>query len=240
MENPTFSQVRDIQFIPQLLSRCQMSLLDKPTLDPHPLSPYVAWAGAQNRDAILQMFKEKLPKQPGEVLEFASGSGMHINYFAANFPHLNFQPSDKNEEVFGKVRQLTKKSEAKNVYSPIKLDLTQTSTWSNLAGKKFEAIFCINIFQVAPMSVADGMMECAASLLSDGAYLFIYGPFKVEGKHTTLSNEEFDKKLLSYGVPEWGLKDIADINLVAQKHKLTLKEKIDMPSHNFTLLYGQR
>lgn len=215
-----------------------MSPLNKPPLDPHPLSPYVAWAGEQNRDSILQLFQERLPQNPGKVLEFASGSGMHIHYFAPNFPHLNFQPSDKNEEVFEHIKQLTQKSEANNVYLPIKLDLTLAKTWSGMVEKKFDAIFCINIFQVAPISIVDGMMECAASLLSDGAYLFIYGPFKVDGKYTTPSNEEFDKKLLSYGVPEWGLKDIADITSVAQKHGLTLKEKIDMPSHNFTLLYG--
>ncbi|MDJ0636067.1 MAG: DUF938 domain-containing protein [Xenococcaceae cyanobacterium MO_188.B29] len=216
-----------------------MSPLEKPPLDPHPLSPYVAWAGALNRNSILELFKERLPKNPGEVLELASGSGMHINYFANHFQQLNFQPSDQNEEVFENIRQLNQKAEAKNVYPPIKLDLTQPSTWSSVAGKKFDAIFCINIFQVAPISIADGMMKCAASLLRNGGSLFIYGPFKVDGKYTTTSNEEFDKKLISYGVPEWGLKDIADITLSAQKYRLNLKEKIDMPSNNFTLLYEQ-
>ncbi len=104
-----------------------MSSLDKPPLDPHPLSPYVAWAGALNRNSILELFKERLPKNPGEVLELASGSGMHIHYFADHFPQLNFQPSDKNEEVFENIRQLSQKAEAKNVYPPIKLDLTKTS-----------------------------------------------------------------------------------------------------------------
>ncbi len=212
--------------------------LDRPPLDPHPLSPYVAWAGKRNRDPILELFKERLPKNPGEVLEFASGSGMHIHYFAPHFQHLNFQPSDQNEEVFENIGQLTQETVAKNVYPPIKLDLTQPQTWSGIAGKKFDAIFCINVFQVAPISIADGMMECAANLLSANGSLFIYGPFKVDGKYTTPSNEDFDKTLLSYGVPEWGLKDIADITKAAQKHRLDLKEKIDMPSHNFTLLYG--
>lgn len=212
--------------------------LDRPPLDPYPLSPYVAWAGARNRNPILELFKQRLLKKPGEVLEFASGSGMHINYFAPHFQHLNFQPSDKDEEVFENIAQLTQEAEAKNVYPPIKLDLTQPPTWLNLAEKKFDAIFCINIFQVAPISIADGMMECAANLLSVHGHLFIYGPFKVDGEYTTPSNAEFDRTILSYGVPEWGLKNIADITKAAQKHGLDLKEKIDMPSHNLTLLYS--
>jgi hypothetical protein len=211
---------------------------DKPQLDPYPLSPYVAWAGKRNRDPILEVFKERLPKNEGAVLEFASGSGMHINYFAPYFQHLNFQPSDVNEEVFENIQQLTQHTGAKNVQPPIKLDLTQPATWSVLSEKKFDAIFCINLFQVAPIALADGIMSCTESVLNDSGLLFIYGPFKVDGKYTTPSNEEFGETLLSYEVPEWGLKDIADITKAAQKHGLALKDKIDMPSNNFTLIYG--
>lgn len=214
-----------------------MSKLEKPQLDPHPLSPYVAWAGDRNRDPILKVFKQKLPKSEGQVLEFASGSGMHINYFAPHFQHLNFLPSDVNEEVFENIRQLTQQNKVQNVQPPIKLDLTQPQTWSTLTGKKFDAIFCINLFQVAPISIADAMMNCAAKHLSNSGSLLIYGPFKVDG-YTTPSNEEFDKTLLSYKVPEWGLKDITDITKASQKYGLELKEKVDMPANNFTLIYS--
>jgi cyclopropane fatty-acyl-phospholipid synthase-like methyltransferase len=217
-----------------------MTQIEKPPLDPHPLSSYVAWAGERNRDPILELFKERFPKSEGNVLEFASGSGMHIHYFAPHFQHLSFQPSDMNEEVFENIKQLTKNTQVKNVKPPIKLDLTQPQTWSTLMGKKFDAIFCINIFQVAPISLADGMMNCAVNYLSDRGSLFIYGPFKVDGSYTTPSNEEFDTTLLSYKVPTWRLKDIVDINKAAQKYGLTLKEKVDMPSHNFTLIYSLR
>lgn len=215
-----------------------MTPSEKPSLDPHPLSPYVAWAGERNREPILDLFKERFPKSEGNVLEFASGSGMHIHYFAPNFQHLSFQPSDMNEEVFENIRQLTQKTQVKNVQPPIKLDLTQPQTWSALIEQKFDAIFCINIFQVAPISIADGMMNCAVNYLSDRGSLFIYGPFKVDGSYTTPSNEEFDNTLLSYKVPAWGLKDVVDITKAAQKYGLALKEKVDMPSHNFTLIYS--
>ena len=70
---------------------------EKPPLDPHPLSEYVAWAGSRNREPLLGVLKEKLPKDPGNVLELASGNGMHINYFAPHFEHLHFHPSDKDQ-----------------------------------------------------------------------------------------------------------------------------------------------
>ncbi len=63
-----------------------MTYDDRPPLDPHPLSEYVAWAGHRNRDPILEVLKKKLPADSGEVLELASGSGMHINYFGNYSP----------------------------------------------------------------------------------------------------------------------------------------------------------
>ncbi|MEO1147081.1 MAG: DUF938 domain-containing protein [Cyanobacteria bacterium J06638_22] len=210
----------------------------KPALDPHPLSPYVAWAGHRNRDPILDVLKSKLPAQSGNVLEFASGSGMHINYFAPHFPHLSFQPSDVNEQVFDNIESLIRESNASNVKPPVKIDLTDIETWSDLKGQKFDVIFCINIFQVAPLSIADGMMQCAADLLTSQGFLFIYGPFKLNGECTTPSNVDFDETLRSYGVPEWGLKDVTDLTKSAQMHGLDLKETIEMPANNFALIYG--
>lgn len=175
---------------------------DKPQLNPHPLSSYVAWAGNRNRDPILSVLKEKLPTQPGKVLEIASGSGMHLHYFAPHFPQLQFQPSDLDEEVFDNIKALTEEKKAENVHSPIKIDLSDPETWFGLCGQKFEVIFCINIFQVAPVSIAKGMMQCADELLAEDGFLLIYGPFKVNGQFSTQSNAEFDQTLRSYGVSE--------------------------------------
>jgi hypothetical protein len=213
---------------------------DKPTLDPHPLSEYVAWAGGRNREPILGVLKEKLPKQAGRVLEMASGSGMHINYFAPHFGHLHFHPTDKDEEVFSNIKKLTEQHGNDNIADPVHLDLTLPNTWFNPGEKNsFDAIFCINIFQVAPISIADGMMECASHLLNDMGILLIYGPFKMEGGFTTDSNQEFHNTLSSYKVPEWGLKDVADLKKAAAKHNMELKEIIDMPANNFSLVFGR-
>ena len=77
---------------------------DRPPIDPHPLSPYVAWAGNRNRDPILSMFRAIFPNS-GNVLELASGAGNHINYFAPHFPNLSFQPSDYDVEVFDSIKK---------------------------------------------------------------------------------------------------------------------------------------
>ena len=115
--------------------------------------------------------------------------------------------------------------------------MTQRETWSVLKGQKYDVMFCINLFQVAPVAIAEGMMQCAADLLTDKGFLFVYGPFKVSGQCTTPSNTEFDQTLRSYGVAEWGLKDVDDLTKAAQSHGLDLKEKIPMPANNLGLVY---
>ncbi|MDR4513463.1 DUF938 domain-containing protein [Nitrosomonas sp.] len=214
---------------------------EAPPLDPHPLSEYVAWAGGRNREPLLGVLKEKLPKDPERVLEMASGSGMHINYFAPHFEHLHFHPSDKDTEVFDNIKNLAAQQSNNNIADPVHLDLTNPDTWFNPGPEKsFAVIFCINIFQVAPISIADGMMKCASHLLKDDGFLLIYGPFQIEGKFTTDSNKEFHETLSSAGVIEWGLKDIADLKKAAANHGMELKEIIDMPSNNFSLIFGKK
>ena len=212
---------------------------EAPPLDPHPLSEYVAWAGNRNREPILGVLKDKLPKDPERILEMASGSGMHINFFAPHFEHLHFHPTDKDTEVFDNIKKLAGEHGNDNIADPAHLDLTDPDTWFNPGPEKsFAAIFCINIFQVAPISIADGMMNCASKLLKDDGILIIYGPFQNEGKFSTDSNKDFHDTLSSIGVPEWGLKDIGDLKQKAAAHGMELKEIIDMPSNNFSLIFG--
>lgn len=214
---------------------------EMPPLDPHPLSEYVAWAGERNREPILGVLKEKLPKDPERVLEIASGSGMHINYFAPHFSHLHFHPTDKDVEVFDNIKRMANVKGNNNIADPVHLDLTDPETWFNPGPEKsFAVIFCINIFQVAPISIADGMMKCAAHLLKEDGFLLIYGPFQVEGQFSTESNKSFHETLSSSGVSEWGLKDIADLKRAAANHGMELKEKINMASNNFSLIFAKK
>ena len=214
---------------------------DRPPIDPYPLSEYVAWAGNRNREPILAVFKDKFPKTPAAVMEFASGSGMHINYFAPHFEHLKFQATDKDEDVFDNINKLRQEQGNDNIAEPLHLDLTNSETWlkPDMAGK-FSAIFCINIFQVAPISIADGMMACAENCLNDDGILMIYGPFQVDGAFTTDSNQTFHETLRATGVDEWGLKDVRDLQQAAADYGLELKEKIDMPVNNFILVFGRK
>ena len=211
---------------------------ERPQIDPYPLSAYVAWAGKRNREPILQAFKTFFPKE-GEVLELASGAGAHINYFAPHFPGLRFQPSDYDTKVFDTIKAKRAEGDNKNVADPLTIDLTNPSTWPDGRGQLYDVIFVINLFQVAPVAIADGIAQIAAKALKPTGFIAIYGPFKLDGKYTTPSNEAFDQEILAAKVPEWGLKDIRDLERAAVKHGIVLKKQLDLPANNFLLIFGR-
>ncbi len=212
---------------------------DRPPIDPHPLSPYVAWAGDRNRDPILNVFREIFPKKSGNVLELASGAGNHINYFAPHFPELTFQPSDYDVEVFDSIKKKRADAGNKNIVDPIKIDLTAPATWPSASERLYDAIFVVNLFQVAPVSICDGIAQVADRVLINEGFVAIYGPFKVDGEYTTESNAAFDQEILAPKVAEWGLKDVRDLEGAANAHNIALKKIVDMPANNFILLFGR-
>ena len=211
---------------------------DRPPIDPYPLSEYVAWAGRRNRDPILNVFKELFPAS-GEVLELASGSGAHINYFAPHFKNLRFQPSDYNPDVFETIKAKRAETRNENVADPVNIDLTKSESWPDPNGKLYDVIYVINLFQVAPVAIIDGIAQVAQRVLKPEGFLAIYGPFKVDGKYTTSSNEAFDKEILAANVPEWGLKDVRDLEKTANIHGIKLKKQLDLPADNFVLVFGK-
>ena len=65
--------------------------------------------------------------------------------------------------------------------------------------------------------------------------LFLYGPFKREGRHTAMSNAVFDTSLRQQDA-EWGVRDIADLEKLAAGVGLALVETVPMPANNLILV----
>ena len=101
---------------------------------------------------------------------------------------------------------------------------------------KLFAVFCANVIHIAPWRVAEGLIAGAARYLRPDGRLFLYGPFKRDGKHTALSNAVFDTSLRDNN-PEWGVRDIADVAALASRAGLELEKAVDMPANNFILVF---
>ena len=100
------------------------------------------------------------------------------------------------------------------------------------------AVFCANVIHIAPWRVAEGLFAGAGRYLRADGRLFLYGPFKRDGKHTAMSNAVFDTSLREQDA-EWGVRDIADLEKLAAGVGLALVETVPMPANNMILVFGR-
>ena len=101
------------------------------------------------------------------------------------------------------------------------------------------AVFCANVIHIAPWQVAEGLIAGTGRTLRDGGMLFLYGPFKRGGRHTADSNAAFDVSLRQ-GNPGWGVRDVDDVEKLANRAGLALIDVAEMPANNLTLIFGKK
>lgn len=190
------------------------------------------------------MLKSRLPSPdavasgaPTTVLEVACGTGQHAAAFAAAFPHLSWQPTDRDDELFGSVAAWAE--DAPNVLPPSLLDAAApAATWPVGPGSCAAAL-CVNMTHISPWEATRGLLAGAGEVLAPGGRLFIYGPFMVDGRPTTDSNAAFDARLRGQD-SRWGLRDVAEVDAAAAAAGLVREEKLDMPANNFVLVYRKQ
>jgi hypothetical protein len=188
-------------------------------------------ATLRNRDVILNVLRGVLPAS-GLVLEIASGSGEHIVHFAKAFPRLIFQPSDPEDAALQSIGAWTQHSGLANIRPPLMLDAA-SDRWP-LA--EANAILCINMIHIAPWQATEGMFHGAARLLSSGAALYLYGPYRHANVVTAPSNEAFDESLKLRN-PEWGLRDLEAVVALAQREGFSTPIITEMPANNLSVVF---
>ena len=188
-------------------------------------------ATMRNRDAIVDILRNILPDQ-GTVLEIASGTGEHIVYFGLKFPDLTFQPSDPDPACCQSIAAWTKREAVTNVLPPLPLD-AQAKRWDL---PKPAAILCINMVHISPWESSIGLFEKAADLLDSGAPLYLYGPYLRADVQTAPGNLAFERSLKSRDL-RWGLRDVADMNALAERTGFARESLTEMPANNISLVY---
>ena len=188
-------------------------------------------ATLRNREPLLEVLKRVLPAS-GRVLEIAAGSGEHAVFFATAFPRLEWQPSDPDPGALASIEAWRRDEGPENLRAPLRLDVTH-GTWPVAQAS---AIVCINMIHISPIAASEGLMRGASALLPSGAPLVTYGPYRIDGEHTAPSNAAFDQSLRQRD-PRWGVRDVAELEALAEPHGLTLEERVPMPANNFTLVW---
>ena len=92
------------------------------------------------------------------------------------------------------------------------------------------------MIHIAPWKCTESLFKESGKLLTYGKFLILYGPFKIENKHVSESNNFFDKSLKIQN-KDWGVRNLEDVNKVAIINGFQQRQVVKMPANNLTLIY---
>jgi hypothetical protein len=188
----------------------------------------------RNRGPILKVLERVLPKT-GLVLEVASGTGQHVVHFAQALRGLSWQPTDRDAACRRSISAWLATADLANVRRPLDLDV-RALPWRV---PTLDAIVCLNLIHIAPWSVATALFAGAGLALRETGLMYLYGPYTVQGRHTAPSNAAFDSALRAEN-PDWGLRDLKEVESLAKDQGFDLAETIEMPANNLSVLFRKR
>jgi hypothetical protein len=188
----------------------------------------------RNKGPIAEVLARVLPES-GTVLEIASGTGQHTVHFARAMPNLTWQPSEPDAECLRSIAGWLATESPPNVNAPVHLDVG-SHVWPVSSAA---AIVCINMIHIAPWSATEALFRGSEQILSSGGILFLYGPYRRQGQHTSPSNEVFDRQLRARN-PEWGVRNLEDAALLANAQSFELQDAYDMPANNLSVVFRKR
>lgn len=185
----------------------------------------------RNRQPILDALRTVLPAH-GRVLEIGSGTGQHVVFFAAALRDLEWQPSDRAENLPDLRRRLQVEG-GPNVRPAIELDVL--GPWPD---GPFEAVYSSNTAHIMSWNEVCAMFAGVRRVLAPGGVFCLYGPFNEFGAFTAPSNAAFDSDLRSRD-PQMGLRDIQDLESQARERQMMLVERFAMPANNQLLVFSR-
>lgn len=195
--------------------------------------PSYSSAAERNSQPIYEQLSQLLPEQ-GKVLEIGSGTGQHAVYFCQRLQNLIWQPTDRAVNLPG-LRQHFADAGNARILDPLALDVLEDH-WP--AGP-FDAAYSANTSHIMPWEAVQATFAGVARVLKPKACFCLYGPFNIDGQYTAPSNAEFDQALRA-GKGRMGLRDMQDIEKLANRHQLVLTSTIAMPANNFILVFNKK
>src|SRR5579871_2627033 len=190
----------------------------------------VSEAAERNKEPILRIIAAAFAPCR-TVLEVGSGTGQHATYFAAQLPHLSWQPSDTGE-YFAPLRRHIAAMALPNLQPAVQLDVRQRP-WP--VGQ-FDALFTANTLHIMSWDAVEDFFLGLEPVLRTGGVLCIYGPFRYGGDYTSESNARFDAYLRSRD-PHSGIRDFEALARLATLASLTLLADHPMPANNQLLVW---
>lgn len=166
-------------------------------------------ATERNREPILAVLRQAFAERP-RVLEIGSGTGQHAAFFAAALPWLQWQASDRTENLSG-IRAWLDEAALPNTSPPLPLDVARDA-WP---AQRYDAAFSANTLHIMAWDEVEALFRGLNTALEPDATLVIYGPFRIGGRHTSESNAAFDDDLRQRAA-HMGVRDLEAVDALAR------------------------
>lgn len=190
-------------------------------------------AAENNKDVIADVLGTAFAKA-SRVLEIGSGTGQHAVHFAREMPHLQWQPSDRHEQIAGIQERLAFEG-ADNILPPVVLDVAD-HPWKIDA---VDAVYSANCVHIMSWAHVEHLFRGVGKVLGDDGLTCLYGPFKYDGAFTTESNARFDQSLRMRN-PLSGIRDFEAVDALARQEGMNLVADHAMPANNQLLVWRRQ
>lgn len=191
-----------------------------------PFSP----SADRNKEFILSTLRQELAADQ-LVLEIGSGTGQHACYFAAALPNVIWQPTELKQNIPG-IDSWMDEQNLENILEPKALDV-DVHPWPVTHAN---VCFTCNTFHIVGMPSVRSIFEGCNTVLRDGGKLCVYGPFAIDGQHTSAGNQQFDQQLRTSN-PNSGVRDLSELDAIAQQLGFNAYRSITMPANNLFVVW---
>ena len=197
----------------------------------------------RNHQPIWAVLERFLAGRSGDVLEAGSGTGQHVVHFARHAPDIVWWPSDLNEAHLKSIVAWRAHAGLKNIRPPLKVDLADPVWCQEMNDGSGPAETAGRVLrQCHPhRALARGgrpvrrrrraicaTTACCFSTARSSATAGI-PPFPMPCSTPACAQNN----------PEWGVRDIGDVEALAARHGLALRETVEMPANNLILVFDR-
>lgn len=205
-----------------------------------PTAPFIF----RNQEPIAQRLAEWL-NADDRVLEIASGRGQHCGYWSWRLPELGltqlqWQPTEQHIHLHT-LQQWYAHCQKSVVRPPIELDVNHKK-WNTGANanrtesEKWNAMVAVNFSHFVDDASLQNLFSGAVKHLGDRGLLMLYGPVNYRQTYTSEGNRQLDQ-WLRQDIPGAYIKDIEQIETLAESAGLSLIADQPMPSNNRWLVF---
>ena len=99
-----------------------------------------------------------------------------------------------------------------------------------------EVVYTANTLHMIPEQILENLFSRAGATLAQGGVFVAYGPFSFGGEHVGDNNPGFDVSLRAQGIGR-GIRDLEDLDPLADKHGFAPAEVNYLPANNQLLVW---